>query len=207
MTSRHFERFAGLCAIAVGVTGIGFAAAFLVFLRNEDETADAITNALLVVGGLLSTAVFLALYDRLRETDAMFALWGLILGLGGAFGSIAHGGFDLANIVDEPDFAVGFPSPTDPRGLFTFAITGLGALVFAWLILRGGRLPRPLGYVAAASGLLLVALYFCRLIVFDPESPGLLALSVLVGFIVNPVFYIWSGLELWRGFRAPAGRT
>jgi hypothetical protein len=205
VTSREFERFAGLCAIAVGVSGIGFAAAFLVFLRNADEAADAITNVLLVVGGLLSTAVFLALYDRLRQTDAMFALWGLILGIGGAFGSVAHGGFDLANIVDDPDAPIGFPSPTDPRGLFTFAITGLGALVFAWLIVRGGLLPRALGYVAATSGLLLIALYFSRLIVFDPESPGLLALSVLVGFVVNPAFYIWAGLELRRGRReAPA---
>jgi hypothetical protein len=204
VTSRQFERFGGLCAIVVGVSGIAFAAAFLVFLRNEDEAADAITNALLVVGGILSTAVFLALYDRLRETDAMFALWGLILGVGGALGSVAHGGFDLANIVDEPDDPVGFPSPTDPRGLFTFAITGLGALVFAWLILQGARLPRALGYLAGASGLLLIALYFSRLIVFDPESPGLLALSVLIGFIVNPAFYIWAGLELRRGVRQRA---
>ena len=207
MTSRRFERFAGLCAIAVAVSGIAFAAAFLVFLRNEDEAADAITNVLLIVGGLLSTAFFLALYDWLRQTDAMFALWGLILGLGGALGSVAHGGFDLANIVDEPDVEIGFPSPTDPRGLFTFAITGLGALVFAWLILQGGRFPRPLGYVAAASGLLLIALYFSRLIVFDADSPGVLALSVLVGFVVNPAFYFWAGLELWRGSRAATPAT
>jgi hypothetical protein len=35
------------------------------------------------------------------------------------------------------------------------------------------------------------------LVILNPKSPGLLAAAVLVGFVVNPLFFVWLGLVLW----------
>jgi hypothetical protein len=37
--------------------------------------------------------------DGVREVDPMFALWGLIIGVAGAIGSVLHGGLDLAETI------------------------------------------------------------------------------------------------------------
>jgi hypothetical protein len=44
-------------------------------------------------------------------------------------------------------------------------------------------------------------IYFGRLVIFNPKSPGLLTVALLTGFVVNPAWYAWLGLELWRGGR------
>jgi hypothetical protein len=90
------------------------------------------------------------------------------------------------------------PSSVDPRGLGTFALTGLALAVTGVLILRGGLLPRGLGYVAFLSAALLVFVYIGRLVILNPKSPGLVAGAVAVGFVVNPVWFVWLGLVLRR---------
>jgi len=192
--SASFERFAGACAVLTGVFGFLFAVAFVV-LRNELLSA-----LFLMLGGLLTTAALVAVYDRLRQTDAAFALWALLLGIAGALGSAVHGGYDLANIVDPR--ATGLPelpNPIDPRGLLTFGVAGAALFVVGWLIVRGGQFPRGLGYLAYLSALLLVILYLGRLIVIDATNPVILIPALLNGFLVNPIFYLWLGLALWRG--------
>lgn len=72
LRSTTFERFAGTCAVLAGVAGFLYAIAFVV-LQN-----DLLSGLFLMLGGLLSTAVLAAVYDRLRETDATFALWALL---------------------------------------------------------------------------------------------------------------------------------
>ena len=66
--SSTFERFAGGCAILAGASGLLYAVSFVV-LRNELFSA-----LFLMLSGLLSTAALVAVYFRLRETDAAFAL-------------------------------------------------------------------------------------------------------------------------------------
>jgi hypothetical protein len=200
-----FERFAGLCAVVVGLSGLAYAIAFVTLLNDATRAADALSNALLVFAGLLSTAVFTAVYYRLRATDEGFALWALILAVAGAAGSVAHGGHELAKIANPPARDPGLPNPTDPRGLFTFGVTALAVFVVSALILRGAPLPRGLAYIGFVSGVLLLIVYFGRLIVLDPKTPWLLVSAVLAGFVVNPAWYLWLGLTLWRGERVPAG--
>jgi hypothetical protein len=204
METRSFERFAGTCAVAVGAAGIAYAVAFVTILHSATQAAAALDNALLVVAGLLGTAVFTALYFRLREADGGFALWAFVLGLGGAFGSIAHGGQELAKIANPPASDPELPNATDPRGLATFALTALAVLVVAMLILRSGVLPRGLGRLGIVSGLLLLVVYFGRLIALDPNKPWLLAAAVAAGFVANPAWFVWLGLTLRRGDAAPA---
>lgn len=193
LRSTSFEKFAGVCAILAGATGFLYAVAFVVL-------QDALLSGLfLMLGGLLSTAALAAVYDRLRETDAAFALWALLLGIAGALGSAVHGGYDLANSINPPpSLSADLPNQVDPRGLLTFGIAGVALFVVAWLILRGGQFPRGLGYLAYLSAVLLVALYLGRLIILEPTSPVILVPALLNGFLINPIFYVLLGLALRR---------
>lgn len=197
--SASFERFAGVCAILSGVSGLLYAVAFVV-LQNV-----LLSGLFLMLGGLLTSATLLAVYERLRKTDASFALLALVLGLAGSLGSTVHGGYDLANAVDPQAAISDLPNPVDPRGLLTFGVAGIALLVVAWLIRRGGSFPGGLGYLGYVSSILLLALYLGRLIVIDPESPLIVVPALLSGFVINPLFYLWLGLTLlrrqsaWRG--------
>jgi hypothetical protein len=200
-----FIRFGGLCAVAAGLIGLGYSISFSLYLHSPSRGTAYADAVLLLAGGLISTAAFTAVYERLRKTDAPLALWGFVLALVGAFGAALHGGYDLANLANPPASLAGdVPSSVDPRGLGTFALTGLALAVTGVLILRGGLLPRGLGYLAFLSAALLVYVYIGRLVILDPKSPGLLAGAVAVGYVVNPIWFVWLGLVLRRPPRAEA---
>lgn len=199
-----FERFAGMCAIVAGAGAFAYAVAFVLILRSAPKAAATASALFLLVGGLLSAVVVVALYQRLRQTEPSFALLGLQLGTVASIGSAIHGGFDLANIVKAPGLGLGnLPNPVDPRGLLTFGVTALAVAVFAWLIVRSDSLPTRLGHLGFAAAVLLVVIYLGRLIVFNPKSPGLLVAALLAGFFVNPGWFVWLGRELLRGIPGP----
>ena len=144
--------------------------------------------------GLLSTVVLVAVYDRLRETNATSAILALVLGLVGALGSAVHGGYDLAIALSLPALAPGdLPSQIDPRGLLTFGVSGIALFIVACLICRGRQFPIGLAYLGGVSAVLLVLLYLGRLTVQDPTNPVVLVPAVLNGFLVGPAWYLWMG--------------
>jgi hypothetical protein len=200
-SSASFERFAGVCAILAGVSGFLYAVAFVVL---QDELLSGI---FFMLSGLFTTAALVAVYERLRETDSSFALLALLLGVAGSLGSAVHGGYDLANVINPPASMPDLPNPVDPRGMLTFGMAGVTLIVASWLIVRGGRFPRGLGYLGYVSAVLLLALYLGRLIVLDPTNPVILVPALLNGFLVNPIFYVWLGLALLRGRTARQART
>jgi hypothetical protein len=194
LPSAAYERFAGVCAMVAGVAGFLYAVAFIL-LRN-----DLLSALFLLVTGLLSTTALVAVYRRLRSTDADFALWGLLLGLAGALGATIHGGYDLANAINPPaGVPLDLPSQIDPRGLLTFGVAAIALVVVAWLIRRGQQLPIGLSYVGFLSALLLIILYLARLVILNPANPIILGPALLNGFLIHPAWYIWLGLVLWRG--------
>jgi hypothetical protein len=197
--SASFERMAGAAAIVVGLGGLVYAVAFVTILNDAGKGAAVASSLLLLVGGILATGVLIAVYARVRETDPAFALWALVLGLAGGIGSAVHGGYDLALLAKKPagSAALG-ANPADPRGLATFGFTALALLIVAWLIRRGGAFDRRLGSLGFVASGLLVIVYLGRLIVLNPKSPGLLVAAVISGFVVNPAFYVWLGVELRR---------
>lgn len=197
--SSSFERFAGLSAILAGIVGLLYSISFVI-LKN-----DLLIALFLMVGGVFSTAVLVALYNRLKGTDANFALWALFLSMVGAFGAIIHGGYDLANAINPTAANVALanlPSAIDPRGLLTFGVAGLGVFVIAWLMGHSGQFPRGLSYWGYLLAVLLVVLYLGRLIILDPKNPIVLVDALLSGFIVNPVWYVWLGVVLWAASSA-----
>ncbi len=195
-----YERFSGACAVLAGVIGLLYSIAFVILRDNL------LSALFLMAGGLLSSVVFVALYKRLRETDPPFALWALLLGFAAALASAAHGGYDLANVINPPTVAVpDLPSAIDPRGLATFGLAGVAVFVVGWLMGRSGDFPKGLGYLGYLLGVFLVVVYLGRLIVLSPASPLVLGPAAVTGFLLNPVWYIWLGLAIWRGPRLTIG--
>jgi hypothetical protein len=204
--SWSYTRLGAAAAVAAGLLGFGYSASFSLYLHDPSRSGAYANAVLLLAGGLLGSAAFTAVYERLRVTDPALALWGYVLALVGALGAALHGGYDLANLANPPaSLASDLPSAVDPRGLATFALTGLGVAVAGILIVRGGRLPLGLGYLSFLSAALLVFVYVGRLVILNPKSPGLLAGAVFAGFVVNPVWFLWLGHALYRTPEAPAG--
>jgi hypothetical protein len=196
---RAFEVFAGWCAIAIGAGGLVYSITFVTILRGAGRVTVGANSVFLLLGGLLSTAVLVALYRRLRDASPPFALWALLLGILGAAGAAIHGGYNLANAINPPRLGLAaLPNAIDPRGLLTFGVTAVSFFVFVLLIFRSGAFPRGLAYVGYAAASLSLVLYLGRLVILDPEHPLLLGAAALAGFVANPAWYVWLGIELRR---------
>lgn len=200
MTSIPFERVAGFCAIVNAMTGFLYALAFTATSGVAPDAGLFLGAVFLMLGGLLTAAVQVALYNRLRRVDGSWALLALLLGIAGAFGAVMHAGYDLANVIHPPspglkDLA-GFPSPVDPRGLLTFGIAGVSLAIVAWLMGRDPMFPRGLGTLGYVLAFLFVVLYLGRLIILSPTHPVLLVATLLSGFLIGPAWYGWLGIVL-----------
>jgi hypothetical protein len=197
MKSSSFDRFGGLMAILAAIAGFLYAVSFVV-LKSQ-----LLYSAFLTLLGIYAFAALIAVYYRVRETDAAYALLALLFGLVGAAGTAIHGGYDLSNAINPPASVpaglLDLPNQVDPRGLLTFGFTGVGLFVFAWLITRTTLFPRSLGYLGYLTAILFIVLYLGRLIVLNPANPIILVPVLLNGFIVSPLFYLWLGVVLWRG--------
>lgn len=195
MLSNTFERFAGYCGVLAGVAGLVYLVS-VVTLRNP---AALLPSLALLVVGILASAVVVALYQRLRAADEGFALWALLLGVGGAGGAAVHAAFDLANAIQPPTGTLDVPSPVDPRGFLTFAIAGLSAILFAWLILRSRSFPQTLAYLGLLAGVLLIALYIFYMITLNAFGNPIVLILILATGVLQPIWYSWLGVQLMRG--------
>jgi len=188
-----FEKFAGWMAILAGISGFLYSVAFIVLQSNF------LSALFLLLGGLFSTVALTALYQRLRETESGFALLGLLLTLSAALGSAIHGGYDLSNALHPPaSLSSDLPNPIDPRGLLTFGIAGLGLFLLSQLMTQNMSFPKGLAYLGTLSAILMIVLYLGRLIILQATSLVIVIPALLEGFIVNPIWYVWLGLTLFR---------
>ena len=200
--ARSYERRAGALAIAAGIGGIVYSVAFLggVVAGWAPELGKLVSAIALLVGGLLTVAVMVAIYRRLLSAAAAMALLGLALVVIGATGATVHGGYDLANAINppatDPLADANLPSPIDPRGLLTFGLSGLGLLVLMLKARTTGVLTPRVAALGALVGALMIVVYLGRLIVLDPTNPLVAGPAALTGLILSPAFYIWLGLEL-----------
>jgi hypothetical protein len=204
MSTPAYERLAGLAALLAGAGGLVYSVAFIggVVLGGAPELGLTVASTALLIGGLLTLAVLVAIYGRVRAVAPELAALGLLLGAAGAIGASVHGGYDLANILHPPVSDVlavnELPNPLDPRGLLTFGFAGLGLLVLAWLLRRSATVPERLGTLGMVVGALLVVVYLGRLIVIDPTNPFVAGPAALVGFVLSPAIYLWLGSVLRR---------
>ncbi|BAL98962.1 MULTISPECIES: hypothetical protein [Caldilinea] len=202
MTTTSFDRTAGLAAMLAALVGLLYSVSFVI-LQNA-----LLYSLCLMLGGLLSLVVLVALFERLGEVDTKVAMLGLMLGAVAALGATIHGGYDLANVLNPPgalpDGVASLPSQIDPRGLLTFGVAGLAVLLAGLLMRRHPAFSRGFTALTFVLGALLIGVYVGRLIVLTPSSPLVLLPAALTGFVVNPLWYVLLGLSLRRGDMAVA---
>ena len=186
-----FKSAAGAAAIAAAVGGILYGI-FFVLLGNVG-----VASALLMLGGLLSSLIIVALGTTLLEINEPVARWAIIVGVVGSILSVVHGGFDLANVIHPPNTPlVDLPNFADPRGLATFGISGLAYFTLARLMSRSREYPRWLSSTGQALGIIMIVIYLGRLIILDPTNP-VVRIALVLGVAANTVFFLGLGRE-WR---------
>jgi len=195
MTS-SFDRYAGWLSVLAGLTGLGYAVAFVVL---KDGRLSAI---FLTLAPLLAVAGLVAVYERVRAVDSGYATLALALGAFGSLAASTHGAYDLANVLHPPAAVAGFPDyplAVDPRGYGTFGLTGMALAVLSFLSRRSADIPGWVGPLGLVLGLFLVLTWLARLIVLDPASVLVLG-PALVSGLLSPVFFLLLGAWLlgWR---------
>jgi hypothetical protein len=188
---RAFSRRAGFQAYLIAAFSLVYAVVYLAFVRNHPENtqAAALAWALIAGAGLSATIATTSTAARVGG-DARW--WLTALGVGYGLLSATHGTF--AAIAVEQGIATSDLSPTDPRGLATFGLAGLWALTLGLEAVAGNAaLPRNLGWLALASGIDLIVLFFATVAAYE----GLTLVSGgLASVILVPVFWIWTGRVL-----------
>ena len=196
MRVSSFDRYAGWLSILAGVTGIGYAVAFV--LLNDAR----LSAVFLTLAPLLAVAGLVAIFERVREIDSGYATLALALGAFGSLAAATHGAYDLANVLNPPaglDAVKELPFATDPRGFGTFGLTGIALALLSTLARRTPKIPGWVGPLGLVLGLFLVITWLARLIVLDATS--LLVLGpALVSGLLSPVFFLLLGVWLlgWR---------
>lgn len=194
-----FNRFAGICALILGIGSILYAVLFLIVGKEQGDFGKTGSWIVLAINGLLASAAYVGLYLKTRRAAEGFALWGLLLGLAQSAGTMANGVFQatLGTSVQTGDpFARGALSQVDPKGLATFMIFGVCSLIFGWVITQTGVLPKRLGYIGIFNAILLALLFVGN--VFN-SVPLILGPGGLTALVVTPIWWIWVGRELSKG--------
>lgn len=188
---RAFSRRAGFQAYLIAAFSLAYAVVYLGFVRNhpEDHSAAALASALIAGGGFSATIAVVAVAARVAG-DARW--WLTAVGVGYALLSATHGTF--VAIAEVRGLAVGDLSPTDPRGLATFGLAGLWALTLGLEVRSGDTgLPPRLGWLAIATGLDLIVLFFATV---AAAQTLILVAGGLASLILVPAFWIWAGRVL-----------
>jgi hypothetical protein len=199
--NRTFERFAATTAVLSAAASLVFTVAFAVVVQEGERWAQWVSWTTLLLGGLVALPVVVALQARLGRAEPEFALVGLVLGVAGAIGAAVHGAYELSALANPPDAPGTGISAIDPRGVMTFAVTGLALGLFGWLIMRTGELPRRTGQLALVAAGLLVVVYVGRLTVLDPKADVIRAAALVSGLLVVPAFYVQLARALLRPAR------
>jgi hypothetical protein len=199
-----FDIFSGWCSVLAGIFAILYSIAFIVVQQFAPDFGALLSALFLTITGIFGSVVLTALFGRFRAVAGEFALWAYVLGSVGSIGTAIHGSYDLANAI-HPSAAVtpaslaNAPSEVDPRGFLAFFVAGLAILAFSWLIVSTGRMARRLGIVGYFTAASLILLYLARLIILMPTHPIVIALAIINGIILTPLWYIGLGLALWQG--------
>ena len=186
--TKAFQTLSSWEAILAGVSAFAYAYFFVI---AKDVTMYSLSLLLL---GIFSIKVMIALFARLKKVDEDFARVAMILGVIGGAGMAVHGGYDLANAINPPALVnTDLPNQVDPRGLLAFGFTGFAILKFSWLMAKDSYFPEGLRWIGFLSGALLVVIYVARLTVLNPANPVLLYPVLINGFVLGPLWYLWLG--------------
>jgi hypothetical protein len=193
------------------------------FLAPKVDTATSlvssgiqITNLLLALSGLFGLFAVITIFQRVstgNEGWARVALWF------GMFGALLGGLHGWSDLVRNPILAAAFgqtdsapaanllanlPSSVDPRGIGTFAFTGVFFLVLAGLLRSVNGIPGRLASATMLGGVLLEIIFIGTVLYSGGDGIAVARYLFLVAgpiqsVIVGPIVYIWLGMLLRQG--------
>jgi hypothetical protein len=194
--SSSFGRLGAALAIFVGVGGLVYGALFAYIVAGAPTWVLRTWLMLAILGGLASTGVSVALYERLSGAAGAVARWALLLSVVAGLGQMLNASVGLGFEVNPPPDGA-FISEPDPLGILRFGLNGVALFLIGSAIVRSAVFPRGSGYLAEFGGVLLVAVYVGRLTgIIDPATRLTLIPPLLYGLAVHPVLYLWLGLLL-----------
>ncbi len=201
----HFEKFAGACGFLAGLSVFLFAVSFFGIESAYQALGVWLSGLFLMLTGFFLTVLLIGIYARLRETDAAYALWGMLIGFFGAIAVLIDGSYTLAAAISSPGsspsmMAAGAaPSAADPRGLLSLGLLGISFFIVSWLVIEGGQFPRAISYWGYVTAIAIVYLFIARLIIVNPTYLSIMVPALAAGFILLPGWYMWLGIDLMRG--------
>jgi hypothetical protein len=225
---RTFDRIGAVCGFAVAGLSILYAIAFLgitpavqreadvdAFYRSylADPTGARIASTCLLLSGLAVGPAVVALGRRYAGRAPAAVSWVTIVGVVGGLATAAHG---LASLVGVDELAGDYssgdsatraavavahasPSQVDPRGLATFLVAGVVALVLG-LAVRSDK-PR-LGLLGIVLGIDMAVLFLATAIGIGPL---VLLTGGLASVVLGPIWWVSLARLLWPGGPQTAG--
>jgi hypothetical protein len=213
MTEKQLQRSGAIAAVGVGVLSLVYAVAYLVITPSAQRGSDTdralrsyldsptglrIAASCLLVSGLVIPVAWVALTRRLAASAPGVADLARLLGVVAGLATAAHGladliGLDkLAHTYASGDPAVRaaarvdvlLPASADPRGMFTFGVTG-AAVLLAALLLRP-QAPR-LGTLGVVLGVDMMVLFVATAI---GVGPLVLLTGGLASVLLGPCWWM-----------------
>ena len=189
--TKLFARLATGAGVVAAAAGIVYTVTFALVVQKGCHWAMWASSATLLVGGLAVLLVFVGALRRFAGDEPDVALTAFALGAAGAFGSVLHAMYDIGGLAKPYHGTVpDVPFPADPRGLATFAFTGVALGLFGWLGWRSGVLPKAALWLAVATTACLLIVFLGRLIILNPKSSAVKPFAILGGILLAPATYV-----------------
>ena len=205
--TRIFATVATAAGFVAAAAGLVYTVTFALVVQKGYHWAEWASSVALLVGALAALVVFVAAHRRFTGDEAEFGVLALVLGAIGSMAALTHAVFDIAVLAKPanapPGTGTGVPFQMDPRGLGTFALTGVALALFGWLGFRAGVLAPGARLLAIAAGACLVIVFLGRLIVLNPKSNAVKPFAILAGLALAPATYVVFA----RSFVAAERRT
>lgn len=216
-----FLRAGGLAGILLAITSLATVAVYYTLVPVTQRLPIADVTAYLsslaqnsfgaqLFAGLYALIAFWALigivavYYRVRAAGESWAFLATLVGVVASIGTIAANLYQLANLrflaALDPKTGgalLAAPSPVNPVGVMSFALTGLWFLIVALLMLRTD-LPRLLGLLGLVA---FADLAFGFVVTLAGSASLALAAGLIAGVVGGPLFWVWLGTLLLRGER------
>lgn len=222
MKDNSLAQLGGVCSILLGVTtalyslvfvllpakqhlGVG-AAEFLPSLATEGSTLLRLEFYLMAAAAVLGLAVVPAVAALVQHLNEGWVRWTSNLALLGfavnvisdllmaaRFPPIAAA-YVAGDASTKAALAVTWRTSLDPEGVLGFGAIGVWILLVSLLARRADTFPKPLVYIGAVLG---VVLLLIPVLIFAQQARWIDFLAAL-GVVLGPVWYVWLGVVLRR---------
>jgi|GEM_PF-3289674 len=194
-----FEIFAGWCAVLGGIFAFLYALAALVVEPASPMLGTALAAAFLFLLGLLSSALFTGLFDRLRRGRGLgFSLWGYVLGFAASLQMMIHATGTIGVLITASGGTVPTVTPLDPALALAYGLFAAAVIVLSIVMLVGQRLPPTVAYLGFVAAAFAVVVFFTGLLAAQPASLLIMAPFIITNFLILPIWYLWTGVSLWN---------